>query len=438
MRKKIFISMGLSTLSSLVMIIILPVIFLSYVSVTITPTLVIAVIILIGIIWAINYGMAFWLANKITESVNGIDFNNPDSIEAYDELASFIRTTLNHQSQTENQINELSERIEIIRSIFENMQEGFIMLDSSANIVAANSRARKIFDVKEDCEGNDIKTLTRNMEFLDKVRAALRRNNVQMFMEMEQVYQIFFIPSEDRGAVILIYDITERRLAKKMRREFLPVVSRELNTPLTYIAGLAEIISKGQIETGNLLHFAEKIKSEAEGMTVLVENIVFLSDLDEMDEEEDFKKFDASDVAAEVVEAMGPMAETAQVELSLVDSPSFIYGNRRLIYGMLANLVSNGIRYNKPMGQVKIAVSFKERSAYISVSDTGIGIPKEEQHRIFDRFYRIEDTNNEKVGGAGLGLAIVRHIVRYHGGTIELESAPDEGTRVFIKLPQDY
>jgi len=435
MRKKIFMGMCLSTFLTLVAATIVMALFFAYMRVT--PMMVVTLVIFIGIIGAANYGLAFKLADKITESINQIDFTNPDEIEAYDELASFVRTALSHQNQMEDQLGEFSQRAEVIRLVFENMQEGFIMLDPSGDIIMANVRVRNIFEANEDCEGQNINLVIRNIDFLDKVRAALQGHSVQMVLEMEQAYQVSFIPAAQQGAIILISDVTERQLAKKMRRDFLPAISQELNAPLTYIAGFAEMISKGQIETENMIHFAEKIKDEAEGMAEVVENVIFLSDLDEMDGGEDFKQFDAAKVAAEVVEDLRPVAEAAQVELSLSDAPSPIYGNRRLVRAMLINLISNGIRYNKSMGQVRIAVSYREGSGYINVTDTGIGIPKEEQQRVFERFYRIESTQSEEVGGAGLGLAIVKHIVRYHGGTIELESAPGEGTRVFVKLPQE-
>jgi len=434
MRKKIFIGMCLSTLLALVAMIGLLAVFFS--GTRITPMLVVTSIVLIGIIGVVNYVLASKLADKITDSVNQIDFSNPDEIEVYDELTSFISTGLNHQNRIEGQLNELSDWVAGIRSVFENMHEGFIMLDPSGDIIIANAHARNIFDVNDDIEGKHINFLTRHIDFLDKVRAVLHGYSVQMVIEMEQVYQISFIPSVGLGAIVLISDATARQLAKKMRREFLPAVSHELKAPLTYIAGFAEMISKGQIETENMMYFAEKIQREAEGMAEAVENIIFLSDLDEMDRGEDFRQFDVAKIAADVVASLRPAAEAAQVELSLADAPCPVYGNRRLIRAMLANLISNGIHYNQPMGQVKMAVSFKDYSAYISVTDTGIGIPKEQQHRVFERFYRIEDTKGEKIGGAGLGLAIVKHIVRYHGGTIELESAPGEGTRVFVKLPQ--
>ena len=405
-----------------------------------TFVLVITIAVLAVIVVTINYGLAFSIAKKITESVSKIDFESPEDIDTYDELSSFVRTILRQQNEIESKVSELSELAETIRSIFGNMQEGFIMLDRFGAIITANSRAHILFDTNEEVEGKNINYISRNISFLDKVTAALQGHGGQLVMEVaktDQIYQISFIPSADKGAIVLIADITERQLAEKMRREFSANVSHELNTPLTCIAGFAEIISKGQSTSEDVIYFAKKIHFESQRMIDMIENIVFLSKIDEMDGKDAFVRFDIYKVATEAIESMRAAAMAAQVQLVLVNNPlCVVKGNRHLIYVMFTNLISNAIRYNKPKGEVKVAVSGRGKAIYITVTDTGIGIPKEEQYRIFERFYRVEHSRNQKTGGAGLGLSIVKHVVRYHDGTIELESEPDQGTRVYIKFPQ--
>jgi len=429
MRKMIFISMCISTLVTFGTAATLYAVFFYYGTIGLVSG-----VFLMSLASLVNYFLTSRLTSNITSSISKINFSAPDEIDTYDELSSFVDTILRQQEQIESHVSELKEQSETTGSIFENMSEGFVMLDRFGVIVSANRRAREIFSTDEGCIGNNVNYLSRNSIFTDKVRAALQGHSGQMILdELEQIHQITFIHSKDRGAIILVEDVTERQLAEKMRREFSANVSHELNTPLTAIAGFSEILQTGTVEPEDVKHFATNINNEARRMIAMVENILFLSKLDEMDGRDTFEQFDAATVARETVENLRPAAEAAQLELSLAATESLMYGNRHLIQVLLTNLITNAIHYNKPRGWVKVAVSLRNRSVYINVSDTGVGIPKEEQSRVFERFYRVEQGR----GGAGLGLSIVKHIVRYHGGTIDLESQPDEGTRMFVKLPQD-
>ena len=333
------------------------------------------------------------------------------------------------ENLTESRLDELSGQLDLIDGIIENIQDGFIMLDSQGTIIKVNQSARSIFGAGEDYKNNNANYLTRDTVFLDKVRAVLQGYSGKMFLEREQIYKVSFIPSAGGGAIILIADVTERQMTQKARREYSANVSNQLRVPLDLISGFAEIISTGNASLEDAIHFGEKIKSEARRMTDLIENITFLSKLEETDGKEPHTHFDVSVVATQAIESMYSIAEANRIDLALAGSPTFIYGNRSLIYAMFINLISNAINFNKPGGEVKIAVSLRNRFAYINVTDTGIGIPKHEQHRVFERFY-------QKDGGTGLGLPIARHIVRHHCGIIEIESVPNEGTTVFVKLPQ--
>ena len=413
--------------------------------------LVVSVLLFVALVLLVNFLVTSWLTRTISGSISRIDFGDPEGIDTYDELSGFVGTILRQQEQISSHVAELSEQSESLRSIFENMHEGFIMLDRFGAILSVNLRARAIFGVGDkEVEGSNINLLTRNHSFLSKTKAALDGHSGQMVMEdLEQIYQASFINSAERGAIILITDITERQLAERMRREFSANVTHELVTPLTCIAGFSEILSKGQVKPDDVLHFTNKINEEARRMIALIDNILFLSKLDEMDGREEDERFDVAEVAAEAIENCMDAAESAQIELSLAASPCHILGKRHLIYVLFTNLISNAIRYNRPKGWVKVAVSTRNRAAYINVTDTGIGIPKEEQRRVFERFYRAgggrgysdsgggSSGGSGPSGGAGLGLSIVKHIVRYHEGSVELESVPGEGTRIFIKIPID-
>ncbi|MCL2015411.1 MAG: ATP-binding protein [Defluviitaleaceae bacterium] len=444
MKKRIFRTMCVSTFISLgaasiaLITVLVPTSHMANLAAAFAENSVVAVVsgvIFVLVACFINYFLALSITKQITNTISKIDFNAPEDIEIYDELSSFVRTILRQQKQIESNMQEISEQANTIRSIFDNMQEGLVMLDSTSTVVAVNHFAVKLFAAQQNCEGNNIHFLTRDTIFLNKVKAALQGHSGQMLMELEKIYQVSFIPSSDKGAIILIADVTERQLAEKMRREFSANVSHELNTPLTCIMGFADIIGKGNIANDDILYFANKISNESRRMIDMIENILLLSRLDEMDGREAYTEFDLSQPAAEAINSLQALAERSQIKLILVDSFALVQGNRHLIYMVFMNLISNAIRYNKAGGEVKIAVSAKKRFAYINVTDTGIGIPKEEKRRIFERFYRVEQSRNQSTGGAGLGLSIVKHIIRYHKGTIELESTPGQGTSIFVRIP---
>lgn len=390
---------------------------------------------LLVMVFLLSFLMATWVTRNITQSISQIDFDSPDDIKAYDEFTKFIRTILQQRVQIGNQMHDIEERIGTIRAIIDNMQEGLVMLDQYGSIITANPSAIHLFGIDSDYEGKNAIFLTRNIVFLDKAKAALLGHGSQMVLDMEKTYQVSFIPSADKGALILIADITEKQLAERMRREFSANVSHELNTPLTAIAGFAEIICAGMAAPEDIAHFAGRINVEAKRMVEMIDGIMFLSRLDESDGAKEFVELDVAEAAAEAIESLSHLAEKKQIELSMATSPCIIKGNRLLIYEMFVNLIDNAIQYNKQGGWIKVAVSLRNQTAYISVNDSGAGIPKEEQQRVFERFYRVDQSRGRKTGGAGLGLSIVKHIVRYHNGSIELESVINEGTRVYVKLP---
>jgi len=161
---------------------------------------------------------------------------------------------------------------------------------------------------------------------------------------------------------------------------------------------------------------------------------LFLSKLDEQDIREAFAPCDISEIAAEVIDSLSFTLEKQGVKIDFTSTPCIVSCNKLLIYEMLLNLIHNAIQYNIPDGNIRVIIKESDRRCFITISDTGIGIPKDEQARVFERFYRVEQSRGRKTGGAGLGLSIVNHIVRYHKGSINLTSEPGEGTQVDVQL----
>jgi two-component system phosphate regulon sensor histidine kinase PhoR len=338
-------------------------------------------------------------------------------------------------------MDELRVHSKTSTALIQNMQDGFIMVDPSGEVITANPRVLDLFEVKHSIEGKNIICLHTDSEFLEKTDYAIKGvGDTMTLTKNERVVQLSFLPSANQGAIILASDITEKDQAEKMRKEFSANVSHELKTPLTTIGGYAEIIMEGIAKPEDIVNFAGKINSETKRLIHLIENILIISKLDEQDTQKSFERCDIAQIAAEAAEGLSYQAEKQQVQISTETAPCIMDCNKILIYEMLMNLISNAIQYNIPKGSISVKVREAERLeegrfCHITVSDTGIGIPKEEQPRVFERFYRVEQSRDRKTGGAGLGLSIVNHIVRTHKGSIELTSEQNKGLQMDIYLP---
>ncbi len=214
----------------------------------------------------------------------------------------------------------------------------------------------------------------------------------------------------------------------KMRQEFTANVTHELKTPLTSISGYAELIETGMASETDVTRFAQGIHSNANRLLVLINDIIRLSELDSSDQEVFMEKLDLYEMAATCVEMLEPNAEKHCVTISLTGETSYVYGNRMMIEELLYNLCDNAIRYNNVNGSVTVDVRTEKKETILTVSDTGIGISKEHQDRIFERFYRVDKSRSKSTGGTGLGLAIVKHILAKHQARLEVESELAKGT----------
>lgn len=219
----------------------------------------------------------------------------------------------------------------------------------------------------------------------------------------------------------------------RMRQEFTANVSHELKTPLTSISGYAELIETGMADRGDIVRFAHGIRSSADRLLSLINDIIRLSELDSPETDEVFERLDLYGMAVDCVNMLQMNAEKNQVTLSVSGEHCELSGSRQMIEELLYNLCDNAIRYNNPGGSVDVQVKRAgEGTVLLSVKDTGIGIPKEHQERIFERFYRVDKSRSKSTGGTGLGLAIVKHIVVKHGADMKLESETGKGTKISV------
>lgn len=218
----------------------------------------------------------------------------------------------------------------------------------------------------------------------------------------------------------------------KMRQEFTANVSHELKTPLTAISGYAELIASGMTNGEDTRHFADNIHQSAERLQVLINDIIKLSELDDTSLNMEFERLDLYEMAKNCMDIMEMQAKKNEIEMCVEGGSVFFNGNRMLMEELFYNLCSNALRYNRKGGKVTIITTTENGRPVLCVKDTGIGIPKEQQERVFERFYRVDKSRSKLTGGTGLGLAIVKHIVVRHDAQIFLTSEDGAGTEVKV------
>lgn len=222
--------------------------------------------------------------------------------------------------------------------------------------------------------------------------------------------------------------------AARNRQEFTANVSHELKTPITAISGYAELIENQMVDEQTQIKFAGDIRKNADRLVSLVNDIIRLSELDQSSKKPEFTKVDLYEVAEERVELLQSNAGKKNVILTLKGSSCEITSNRGMMVELLDNLIQNAIRYNVTNGKVVVTVKKDGNKGVLLVNDTGIGIPEEDQKRVFERFYRVDKSRSRETGGTGLGLAIVKHIVELHEGNVEIKSSLGKGTTVKVEL----
>ena len=228
----------------------------------------------------------------------------------------------------------------------------------------------------------------------------------------------------------------EKEAVSNMRKEFSANVSHELKTPLTSISGYAEIMKNGMVRPADIPLFSERIYKEARRLITLVEDIIKLSKLDEESVELEKENVNLFDLTREIISRLAPQAAQKNIRLEVTGEPVTYFGIRQILDEMVYNVCENAIKYNVEGGRVSVWVGDTLEGPKITVSDTGIGIPKEHQERIFERFYRVDKSHSKERGGTGLGLSIVKHGALLHGAKVTVDSMPGKGTRMEMQFPK--
>lgn len=400
------------------------------------PVLIIA---LLAVVLALL--LAYRLSKKIVTPLNRLNLDSPLSNKVYEELSPLLKRMDAQQRQLKHQSEELKRKREEFETATENMSEGLIILNEKGVILSINRAAAKMLGLSEDSVGKDIFSEKTSVNLKEPTQIALSgKNKEEVFALRDGNCQLLANPvSTDgkvTGAALLVLDVTEKERAEQMRREFTANVSHELKTPLQTISGYAELLANGMVADKDKTAFSEKIYAEAQRMIRLIEDIIKLSNLDEGAVELTRETVDLYVTAENTVRSLLPAAKKANVTLSLNGENAEIYGIPQLLTAVVYNLCDNAIKYNKDGGTVFVNVKNNAENIILSVRDTGIGIPKEQQERIFERFYRVDKSHSKEVGGTGLGLSIVKHAAKLHDAKITLESEVGKGTEITVIFPK--
>ena len=377
------------------------------------------------------------VSSKIVEPLNRIDMDNPLDGGVYDELAPLMLRIRRQNEKITDQVSELKQRQREFLAVTESMNEGLVMLSGNGEILSVNDAAANILGTGKDCVGKQFIEIERNPKLSETLNKARRDGSGEMrFSQNGREYQINISRTGSRngkyGAVMLIFDVTEKIFAERNRREFTANVSHELKTPLQSISGSAELIESGLVKQEDMPQFISNIRTESARLIALIDDIIRLSKLD-AGADMPFEEVDLYETAKETIERIKPSADKRGIDIRLKGEGCVVKNAGRLVQEIVFNLCENAVKYNKDGGSVTVEVCDAGNPTFI-VSDTGIGIPKEDIGRIFERFYRVDKSHSRQTGGTGLGLSIVKHAAEYLGAEIGVESEPDKGTTITVKF----
>lgn len=394
-----------------------------------------------GIVIVVAF-LASIVARRVTfnliKPLDQVNLDEPLDNETYDELAPFLTRIAKQKRQLSKNLKKLRGKQEELTIITNNMNEGLVLLNGQQNVLFINESAAKIFGFSaKEVIGRNILTVDRAQEVQDLLQKVSQAGKGEGLYEKDgHFYQLSGSSVNGSGSVILIYDVTEKMTAEKLRREFSANVSHELKTPLQSILGYAEIMKNGLVKDEDKQRFLERIHAEAGNMIELIQNIMELSRLDENKTLDEFEDVDLLKLAQSVTLRLKHKAQTKGVTLNVSGSSACVCGVQSILSEVLYNLVDNSIKYNKDNGKVDVKLQDGSEEVTVSVSDTGIGIGAADRERVFERFYRADKSHSKEIGGTGLGLSIVKHGVLFHKGRVELESEPGVGTTITFVLPK--
>lgn len=385
--------------------------------------------------------MASAISKRIVKPINELDLESPEENRIYEELSPLLSKIHRQNREIQNQLELAKQQQEEFSLITENMQEGLIVIDKYTMILSANSSAWNLFHMDRVCQGESVYCLDREEEFRHAIEQVLSGEHTELVLKLNgSDIQLIANPvirdKKTEGAVVLLVNVTEKLERESLRREFSANVSHELKTPLTSISGFAEIMQGGLVKCEDIPQFAGRIYKESQRLLQLVEDVIQISQLDEEKTSYTWESVDVYQVCKNAFESLKEKAKRLNVHLYICGEYMKMEAVRTLLEEAVYNVCDNAIKYNRNDGSVSVFLTQTAQEIQIVVKDTGVGIPKEDQDRVFERFYRVDKSHSKEIGGTGLGLSIVKHAVGALKGSVMLRSEEGNGTEICMKFPK--
>jgi len=410
--------------------------------------------VILGLVISIILG--FFLSTTITKPISTLtaraeklasgDFEHKIEVKSEDEIGKLTNTFNYMAGELKHTLEEIAQEKNKVETILLYMTDGVMAFDLSGKVLHINPAARRMLgiDGTEEISFNSFfKEINIEISMEDLIYLE-RWKTVERTVKLNDIHiRAYFAPfniEKDKlgGVIVVLQDITEQQKLEIARREFVANVSHELRTPLTTIKSYVETLLEGAMEDQDTaVHFLNVVNAESDRMTRLVKDLLTLSKLDHDNSALVKSEFSLKQLLQEVVEKLEMSAKNNghTITFSAITEIPDIYADRDKIEQVVINIISNAIKYTPYGGHISVYAGKIYNEVYIKVIDNGIGIPKEDIPRLFERFYRVDKARSRELGGTGLGLAIAKEIVTAHQGTITVESEIGKGTEVIIKLP---
>ncbi len=408
------------------------------------PKMIAIIVIALVILAIVCIAMAFFTVKKVIEPMSRMlkgavsyryfDYNaSENGNDEIENLVADLRKSLMEANSQKRQTD----------TILKHMTDGVIAFDMNGNVTYINPAAKQMLELR-DTDDNFAKVFSKYEDVnMEKIIYLENWTSSEMKIENNQgSMNLFFVPFKDEinrptGVMVVIQDITEHVKLDDMRKEFVADVSHELKTPLTSIKGFSETLLEGDCDKETEKHFLTIINDNADRMEKLVQDLLTLSRYDSKKNKNSIVEFDLGELAKKCTEKFEIEVKKRNQSLECfvtADVPP-VQADKDGIERVIINIISNSVKYTPNGGKINVYVGYVHNDAYVKIKDTGIGIPKDDLDKVFERFYRVDKARSRKLGGTGLGLSIAKEIIEQNNGNINVSSKVGQGTEVVIRIP---
>jgi two-component system, OmpR family, phosphate regulon sensor histidine kinase PhoR len=379
----------------------------------------------------------------------------PTLIRAPGEVGRLAKTFDVVVPELQERLSRYSRDVEQLRVVLSGMAEGVIAIDSRRRLLFANKSADYLFGLGPQAVGRLVPELIRSPQFQEAVDSTLAgpdtyRGEISLpsrevmprsIPRVLAVHGSILPGSVPSGAVLVFHDVTELRRLERMRQDFVANVSHELKTPLASIKAYTETLLDWALHDDNVnVRFLNRIDEQADRLNQLILDLLSLARLESGHEVFQHGPLAVSAVVETCIETHRGRAEAKEIDLRLdlgpIDESTLVVADEEAVHQILDNLIDNAIKYTPEGGWVRVACQLSDDAVELEVADSGIGIPRDDLPRVFERFYRVDKARSREMGGTGLGLSIVKHLIQSIGGQITVDSRVGEGTHFHVQLPR--